>query len=165
MSTTPHYSATSPCRRTYHQRDGVLNLLIDFQIKNIFPHTITGHLPIFIFVVKPIDLSSSRCNSRYGETDEEWRFSVIIVLQPIRITMTHPVQTVDSREGTLPVKLLAVAIFLILVWGSAFTMIGVAVRTLSPEWLVAYRMIVGAVIVLIYAYLIGHNRHLRGLGH
>lgn len=54
-------------------------------------------------------------------------------------------------------KLLGVALFLILVWGSAFTMVGVAVRTLSPEWLVAYRMMVGALVVLAYSYLTGHR--------
>jgi drug/metabolite transporter (DMT)-like permease len=53
--------------------------------------------------------------------------------------------------------LLGVALFLILVWGSAFTMVGVAVRTLSPEWLVAYRMTVGAIVVLIYSYSVGHR--------
>jgi len=53
--------------------------------------------------------------------------------------------------------LIGVALFLIIVWGSAFTMVGAAVRTLSPEWLVAYRMIVGAVLVLIYSHLTGHR--------
>jgi len=36
-------------------------------------------------------------------------------------------------------------------------MVGVAVRTLSPEWLVSYRMIVGAMLVLFYAYIMGHR--------
>jgi len=53
--------------------------------------------------------------------------------------------------------LLAVALFLILVWGSAFTMVGVAVRTLSPDWLVSYRMIVAALLVLAYSRFIGHQ--------
>jgi len=71
--------------------------------------------------------------------------------------MTDPAQAMTSRESAPAFTLLAVAAFLILVWGSAFTMIGVAVRTLTPEWLVSYRMIVGAVIVLIYAHIIGHR--------
>lgn len=71
--------------------------------------------------------------------------------------MTDPAQAMTSRESAPAFTLLAVAAFLILVWGSAFTMIGVAVRTLTPEWLVSYRMIVGAVIVLIYAHIMGHR--------
>ena len=53
--------------------------------------------------------------------------------------------------------LIGVALFLIIVWGSAFTMVGAAVRTLSPEWLVSYRMMVGALVVLIYSQVIGHR--------
>jgi len=53
--------------------------------------------------------------------------------------------------------LIGVALFLIVVWGSAFTLIGVAVRTLSPEWLVAYRMMFGAALVYGYARLAGHR--------
>lgn len=53
--------------------------------------------------------------------------------------------------------LIGVALFLILVWGSAFTLIGAAVRTLSPEWLVAYRMMFGAVLVYGYARFSGHR--------
>jgi len=53
--------------------------------------------------------------------------------------------------------LIGVALFLILVWGSAFTLIGAAVRTLSPEWLVAYRMMFGAVLVYGYARCVGHR--------
>jgi drug/metabolite transporter (DMT)-like permease len=52
---------------------------------------------------------------------------------------------------------LGVALFLIVVWGSAFTMVGAAVRTLSPEWLVAYRMIFGAVLVFSYSRFRGHR--------
>lgn len=53
--------------------------------------------------------------------------------------------------------LLGVALFLIIVWGSAFTLVGVAVRTLSPEWLVSYRMSIGACIVWAYSHAIGHR--------
>lgn len=85
------------------------------------------------------------------------RFPTRNALNLTRITMTHSEQTAKPQIGGAPIKLLGVALFLILVWGSAFTMIGVAVRTLSPEWLVSYRMIVGAVMVLIYAYVMGHR--------
>ena len=56
-----------------------------------------------------------------------------------------------------PVFLISVALFLILIWGSAFTLVGAAVRTLSPEWLVGYRMIIGAAFVLTYSRVIGHR--------
>jgi len=36
-------------------------------------------------------------------------------------------------------------------------MVGAAVRTLSADWLVAYRMIIGAIVVLIYSHIIGHR--------
>jgi len=65
--------------------------------------------------------------------------------------------TPTSVVGIKPVTLIGVALFLILIWGSAFTLIGVAVRTLAPEWLVAYRMIIGASLVLLYSRLIGHR--------
>ena len=68
----------------------------------------------------------------------------------------------NTAQATKPrelqgLHLLGIALFLILVWGSAFTMIGAAVRTLSPEWLVSYRMILGATVVLIYSRIIGHR--------
>lgn len=56
-----------------------------------------------------------------------------------------------------PVTLLGAALFLILIWGSAFTLVGAAVRTLSPEWLVSYRMIIGAALIVTYSRLIGHR--------
>jgi len=62
-----------------------------------------------------------------------------------------------NAAGLSGIKLIAVALFLILTWGSAFTMVGVAVRTLSPDWLVAYRMIVGAIVVGAYGFYAGHK--------
>ena len=68
-------------------------------------------------------------------------------------------ETIEPRNspGLSGLTLLGVALFLILVWGSAFTMVGVAVRTLSPDWLVSYRMSVAAVIVLVYSRIVGHR--------
>ncbi len=63
----------------------------------------------------------------------------------------------QMRTPLKGVVLLGVALFLILVWGSAFTMVGVAVRTLAPEWLVAYRMLLAAILVLIYSRVMGHR--------
>ena len=65
--------------------------------------------------------------------------------------------TPTSVVGIKPITLIGVALFLVLIWGSAFTLIDVAVQTLSPEWLVAYRMMIGASLVLIYSRLIGHR--------
>jgi len=69
-------------------------------------------------------------------------------------------QTEKTTSESSPLSgwlLIGVALFLILVWGSAFTLIGVAVRTLSPEWLVAYRMMFGAALVYGYARFSGHS--------
>jgi len=42
----------------------------------------------------------------------------------------------------------AVALFLIFVWGSAFNMIDVALRYITPLWLVSYRLIIAAVLLV-----------------
>jgi len=60
-----------------------------------------------------------------------------------------------KQTGLPPAPLLAVSLCLILIWGSAYTIIDVAVRTVSPEWLVAGRMLVGAVLVSIYCRSLG----------
>lgn len=70
---------------------------------------------------------------------------------------TCDTDSAPAKQGMSAPTLIVVALFLIVVWGSAFTMVGVAVKTLSPDWLVAYRMIVGACVVLIYSYLAGHR--------
>ena len=67
------------------------------------------------------------------------------------------VNKTNSAAGMKPVTLISVAIILILIWGSAFTLIGVAVKTLSPEWLVSYRMIIGTSFVWAYSRLAGHR--------
>ena len=72
--------------------------------------------------------------------------------------MSNAAEIEPTRRPKLSgLPLIGIALFLILVWGSAFTLVGVAVRTLSPEWLVAYRMILGAIMVLIYSYLKGQR--------
>ncbi len=50
---------------------------------------------------------------------------------------------------------LAYAALLILVWGSAFTMVDVAVISLSPIWLVASRIALAAVLVTAYIHIKG----------
>jgi len=44
------------------------------------------------------------------------------------------------------------ALTLIIVWGSAFTMVGVGVKHLTPIWLVAGRLVFGAFIVTMWAF-------------
>ncbi len=44
------------------------------------------------------------------------------------------------------------AIFLIVVWGTAFTMVDVGVRYMAPIWLVAYRTTMAAALICLYAF-------------
>lgn len=53
--------------------------------------------------------------------------------------------------------LLLIAFTLIITWGTAYTMVAVGVRTITPIWLVAYRTILGAFLVTVYAYWRGHR--------
>ena len=72
--------------------------------------------------------------------------------------MTTP--TPDSAaNGTrlTPTMLLVCALTLILIWGSAYTMVGVGVDYITPIWLVAYRLLLGAVLVTLYAYYKGYK--------
>jgi len=57
---------------------------------------------------------------------------------------------------SLPVFLL-VAIFLMLLWGTAYTLVAVGVRSLSPIWLVAGRTVVATVLILGALYASGRR--------
>lgn len=50
-----------------------------------------------------------------------------------------------------------IAITLVLVWGTAFTMIGYSVRYVSPVWLVSTRVMLGAVLMTAYMYARGRR--------
>ncbi|MEP6343259.1 MAG: DMT family transporter [Maricaulaceae bacterium] len=52
-------------------------------------------------------------------------------------------------------RFIITAITLILIWGSAFTMVDVAVRSVSPIWVVAGRVSIAAIIIVTYAYMKG----------
>lgn len=54
--------------------------------------------------------------------------------------------------------LVFLSVTLVLIWGSAYTMVGVGVRSIEPIWLVAYRLIIGSVLVTAYALLIKKRR-------
>lgn len=49
------------------------------------------------------------------------------------------------------------ALITILLWGTAYTLIGYIVDTISPAWLVAVRTSIAAVVLTIYALLRGHK--------
>jgi drug/metabolite transporter (DMT)-like permease len=68
-----------------------------------------------------------------------------------------PKASPDMPQGMPFQTLMIFAIILILVWGSAFTMVGVGVRYISPIWLVADRLTVGAILVVGYMYLKGYR--------
>lgn len=44
----------------------------------------------------------------------------------------------------------AYCIILVLIWASAFTLVGVAVQHITPIWLVTYRLIISAIALIIY---------------
>ena len=75
----------------------------------------------------------------------------------LRLYMTDLNQTLTASPNTTTVKIIGVAVFLILVWGSAFTLIDIAVLTLSPAWIVAYRMVIGASLVYTISRVQGHR--------
>ena len=66
-------------------------------------------------------------------------------------------QLPDDSSAISRAALLALSFVLVLVWGSAFTLVGVGVKFLSPIWLVAYRLLIGAVILIAYVKLKGET--------
>ena len=53
--------------------------------------------------------------------------------------------------------LIGVSFVLVLIWGGAYTMVGVGVKHMSPIWLVAYRLVIGAVLVTGFALASGQR--------
>lgn len=53
--------------------------------------------------------------------------------------------------------LIALCAALILIWGSAFNFVGVGVDNISPFWLTAWRLVVGAITLSLYALVTGHR--------
>ena len=62
-----------------------------------------------------------------------------------------------QSDGLSWPALLTVSIVLVTIWGGAYTMVGVGVDYMSPINLVAYRLVIGAVLVTGYAYSIGQR--------
>ncbi len=66
-------------------------------------------------------------------------------------------QTSDSSAPLSGARLWAAALFLIIIWGTAFTMVDVGVRYMSPLWLVSLRTLMGAFLITVYAYIKGYR--------
>ena len=49
------------------------------------------------------------------------------------------------------------AFLMVIVWGSAFTLVSIGVKYISPLWLVTYRLIIGAILIIIYVKFKGLN--------
>jgi len=64
--------------------------------------------------------------------------------------------TAQSEGLSWPV-LIGVSCILVLIWGAAYTMIGVGVKHMSPIWLVAYRLVIGATLVTGFAFSRGQR--------
>lgn len=60
-----------------------------------------------------------------------------------------------SSDSLSPKALLLMAMFLVVTWGGAFTLISVGVKYLSPAWLVVYRLLFGCVLITAYMYMRG----------
>ncbi len=53
--------------------------------------------------------------------------------------------------------MIAVSAVLIIVWGSAFTLVGLGVDNIDPYWLTAGRLVIGAMFLTSYALIRGHR--------
>lgn len=54
-------------------------------------------------------------------------------------------------------QIFGLSVLLVFIWGSAYTMVGVGVNYITPIWLVTYRLLIGALLVTLYAYFKGHR--------
>jgi len=63
----------------------------------------------------------------------------------------------SDAHAIRPVVLYSIAVILILTWGLAYPMVSVAVRDISPIWLVASRTSIAAILLITYAKLRGRN--------
>lgn len=62
-----------------------------------------------------------------------------------------------NNEGLSWTMLIIASVTLVGIWGGAYTMVGVGVKYMSPILLVAYRLVVGAILVTGYVYARGHR--------
>lgn len=62
-----------------------------------------------------------------------------------------------SEPSKVTPAILAISLFLIVIWGSAFTLVGYAVDYVPPLWLVIYRLLIGGALVVAWTYLSGNR--------
>lgn len=62
-----------------------------------------------------------------------------------------------STPSLAPARLIIISIFLIIVWGTAFNMISVAVQYIAPIWLVAFRCMLACVLITAYVLHKGYR--------
>jgi len=63
----------------------------------------------------------------------------------------------DPQYSSTPIKLYLTSAVIILVWGTAYTMVGHAVNYVTPAWIASYRTALAAVVLVAYVMLRGHN--------
>ncbi len=63
----------------------------------------------------------------------------------------------DAKGGISTPILILLSAILAFIWGGAFTMVGVGVRYITPAWLVAGRLFIGALGITLYALSRGHR--------
>ena len=61
----------------------------------------------------------------------------------------------DEKRGLSFWPLMGAALTLIFVWGTAFNLIAVGIRYVSPVWLVVIRCFIGSILVFLYMYVQG----------
>lgn len=60
-------------------------------------------------------------------------------------------------KSTAPWLIYGYCVALVLIWASAFTLVAVAVKHISPIWLVTYRLIISAIALSLYLKIKGHS--------
>lgn len=73
------------------------------------------------------------------------------------MAQTPPITAARERPDLGRAKLAGVSVLLILIWGTAYTLVGLGVRRLEPIWLVAGRTGVAAVLMLAVLRLSGRR--------
>jgi drug/metabolite transporter (DMT)-like permease len=62
---------------------------------------------------------------------------------------------ISDSKGMSRALFIGLALFLIITWGTAFTLVSIGVKYMSPMWLVAFRLIIGAVFLIFYVVATG----------
>ncbi len=65
--------------------------------------------------------------------------------------------SINAENGLTFPLLIVCAFILIIVWGTAFTMVSVAVKYMTPLWLVAYRLLISSALVTAFTIFAGER--------